>query len=78
MANEEADEFNFFADETYFCIKTLLLGHVAAIQIYCVKKGEARGILSAGKKANAFNAAKCNIVGNNATGDNDFGRKRRH
>ncbi len=30
----------FFPDETWFCIKMLLLGHVMAIQIYCVEQGE--------------------------------------
>ena len=35
---EDATEFNFFADETWFCIKALLLAHVGAIQIYCVEK----------------------------------------
>ena len=30
----------FFANETWFCIKSLLLGHAAVIQIYCVIKGE--------------------------------------
>jgi len=29
-----------FADETWFCIKSLLLGHVTIIQLYCVMKGE--------------------------------------
>jgi hypothetical protein len=33
-------KYIFFADETWFCIKTLLLGHVMAIQIYCVEQGE--------------------------------------
>ena len=36
----DADEFNFFAPETWFCIQALLLAEVAAIQIYCVEKGE--------------------------------------
>jgi hypothetical protein len=35
-----ATEYNFFAGETWFCIKTLLLGHVMAIHIYCVEQGE--------------------------------------
>ena len=30
----------FFANETWFCIKSLLLGHVAVMHIYCVIKGE--------------------------------------
>ncbi len=33
-------EYNFFADETLFCIKALLLGHVTAIDIFCTKDGE--------------------------------------
>lgn len=37
---EEATQYNFFADETYFCIQALILGHVGAIQLYCVEKGE--------------------------------------
>ena len=32
-----ATKHNFFAEETWFCIRSLLLDHVAAIQIYCVK-----------------------------------------
>jgi hypothetical protein len=35
-----ATEYNFFANETWFCIKSLLLAHITVIQIYCVKKGE--------------------------------------
>ena len=30
----------FFANETWFCIKSLLLGHVTVIQLCCVMKGE--------------------------------------
>jgi hypothetical protein len=36
----DATEFNFFAKETWFCIRALLLGHVTAIQMYCTEKGE--------------------------------------
>ena len=32
----EATEYNFFADETWFCIRSLLLAHAGAIQIYCI------------------------------------------
>jgi hypothetical protein len=35
-----ATEYNFFANETWFCIKSLLLAHITVIQIYCVMKGE--------------------------------------
>ncbi len=35
----EANTCNFFADEAYFCIQSLLLSQITAIQIYCVKKG---------------------------------------
>ena len=35
-----ATEFNFFANETWFCIKSLLLAHITVIQIYCVSKGQ--------------------------------------
>ena len=35
-----ATEFIFFADETWFCIKSLLLAHITVIQIYCVSKGQ--------------------------------------
>jgi hypothetical protein len=31
-----ATEYNFFANKTWFCIKSLLLAHIAVIQIYCV------------------------------------------
>ena len=33
-------EFIFFANETWFCIKSLLLAHIMVIQIYCVMKGQ--------------------------------------
>ncbi len=36
----EATEYNFFADETWFCIRSLLLAHVATMQVYCIEKGE--------------------------------------
>jgi hypothetical protein len=29
-----------FANETWFCIQSLLLAHVTVIQMYCVSKGE--------------------------------------
>ena len=35
-----ATEFNFFANETWFCIKSLLLAHTTVIQIYCASKGQ--------------------------------------
>ncbi len=35
-----ATEFNSFAGETWFCIKSLLLAHITVIQIYCVSKGQ--------------------------------------
>jgi hypothetical protein len=35
-----ATKYNFFADETWFCIRSLLLSHVTAIQIYCVENSE--------------------------------------
>jgi hypothetical protein len=35
-----ATEFMFFAEETWFCIKSLLLAHITVIQIYCVSKGQ--------------------------------------
>jgi hypothetical protein len=28
--------YNFFANETWFCIKSLLLAHIVVIPIYCV------------------------------------------
>jgi hypothetical protein len=31
-----ATEYIFFANETWFCIKSLLLAHITVIQIYCV------------------------------------------
>jgi hypothetical protein len=35
-----ATEYNFFANKTWFCIKSLLLAHITVIQLYCVMKGE--------------------------------------
>jgi hypothetical protein len=35
-----ATKYNFFADETWFCIRSLLLSHVTAIQIYCVENSK--------------------------------------
>ncbi len=35
-----ATEYNFFANETWFGIKALLMAHITVIQIYCVMKGE--------------------------------------
>jgi len=109
VAKKEADESNFFADETWFCIKSLLVGHVAVIQLYCIGKcvsirprsmntdcvewffADARQMVAgstnkltartanhAGKKANAFNAAKCNLGGNNKSGEDNFGRSKRY
>ncbi len=40
MRGKRATEYNIFADETWFCIKTLLLGDVMVIQMYCVEQGE--------------------------------------
>ena len=37
---EEADEYNFFANETWKCIQSLILAHVSIIQIYCIEKKE--------------------------------------
>ena len=34
----EATEFNFFADETFFCIHLLTLAHVSMIEIYCTQR----------------------------------------
>jgi hypothetical protein len=35
-----ATEYNFFANKTWFCIKSLLLAHITVIQLYSVMKGE--------------------------------------
>ena len=40
MSEKQASEYNSFANETWFCIKSLLLGHVTAIEIFCVRKGK--------------------------------------
>lgn len=40
VAAGKANEFHFFAHETWFCIQALILGEVAAMQIYCIQKGE--------------------------------------
>ena len=37
---EEADAHNFFANETWKCIQSLILAHVSIIQIYCIEKKE--------------------------------------
>ena len=39
VEEKHATGYNFFANETWFCIKSLLLGHVTIIQLYCVMKG---------------------------------------
>ena len=38
VAADEATEYNFFAEETWFCLRALILVHVALIQEYCIKK----------------------------------------
>jgi len=40
VKEKHATEYIFFANETWFCIKSLLLGHVAVMHIYCAIKGE--------------------------------------
>ena len=40
MSEKRASKYNFFADETWFCIKSLLLGHIMAIEIFCVENGK--------------------------------------
>ena len=40
VKEKHATKYIFFANETWFCIKSLLLGHVAVMYIYCVIKGE--------------------------------------
>ena len=40
VASDDADEYNFFARETWFCLRALILGHVALIQKYCVEMNE--------------------------------------
>jgi hypothetical protein len=36
VREKHATEYIFFADETWFCIKLLLLGHITVMHIYCV------------------------------------------
>ncbi len=38
LAKEKATEYNFFAAETWFCIRALILAHVCVIEIFCIKK----------------------------------------
>ncbi len=41
VKEKHATEYNFFANESWFCIKSLLLGHAAVMYIYCgVIKGK--------------------------------------
>ncbi len=40
VKEKRSTEYNFFADKTWFCIKSLLLAHIMVIQIHCVKNGE--------------------------------------
>ena len=40
LREKRASEYIFFADETWFCIKSLLLGHITAIEIFCIQNGE--------------------------------------
>jgi hypothetical protein len=40
VKEEHATKLIFFANETWFCIKSLLLRHVTVISIYCVIKGK--------------------------------------
>ena len=40
VASDDADEYNFFARETWFCLRALILGHVALIQTYCIEMNE--------------------------------------
>jgi len=40
VKEKHTTEYIFFANETWFCIKSLVLGHIAAMHIYCVIKGE--------------------------------------
>ena len=40
VKDKHATKYIFFANETWFCIKLLLLGHVAVMHIYCVIKGK--------------------------------------
>ena len=109
LAKEKATEYNFFAEETWFCIRALTLAHVCVIEIFCINKnvcvnprsmntdtvewtfGDERQMVGGShnkltalgfdrgdKKSNAFNAAKCRLVGNNKNGENFFQRKRKY
>jgi hypothetical protein len=40
VKEKQLTEYIFFAEETWFCIKSLLLAHITVIQIYCVSKGK--------------------------------------
>jgi hypothetical protein len=40
VKDKHSTEYNYFADETWFCIKSFLLAHVTVIQIYCITKGK--------------------------------------
>ena len=41
VKKKHATDYIFFANETWFCIKSLLLlGHITVMHIYCVIKGE--------------------------------------
>jgi hypothetical protein len=40
VEEKHATAYNGYANETWFCIKSLLLGHVTVIQLSCVIKGE--------------------------------------
>ena len=109
LATKKATEYNFFADETWFCIRALILAHVCVIEIFCIQKkvsvnpksmntdtvewtfGDERQMVGGShnkltalgfdrgdKKSNAFNAAKCRLVGNNKDGENFFQRKNKY
>ena len=108
LEDGKTTQFNFWADETWFCIRALLLAHAGAIQIHCIEGGNsirprslntdvvewffgdarqsvggstnklsALGMDHAGAKASAHNAGKHNLVGNNKTGGDHFGRNAR-
>jgi hypothetical protein len=40
LSKKRALEYKFFADETWFCIKSLLLGNVTAIEIFRIRNGK--------------------------------------
>jgi hypothetical protein len=40
VRDNSASNFNVCADATWFCIKSLLLGHVTGIKIFCIKNGK--------------------------------------